>query len=199
KPLTYTASALNMINPQELVLEPFYQIHDSRYMMYWMVLSETGYEAYLDSVAETEKKMLELQKRTVDYVAAGEQQPEADHAMQAENSNRGNNINEFYREARDGGYFSYRLATGSEENLDLMVRYWGYEWGNRKFDIFIDDHKLIAEDNTGRWYQSDFQDVVYEIPASVLEGKDNVRVKFQSHKGTTAGGVYYVRLIKPKK
>ncbi len=199
KPFTYTASDLNMINPQELVLEPFYQIHDSRYMMYWMVLSETGYEAYFDSVAGIEKEMLELQQRTVDYVAAGEQQPEADHAMKAENSTMGNNLNEFYREARDGGYFSYRMATGSEENLDLMVRYWGYEWGNRKFDIFIDDHKLITEDNTRRWYQTEFQNVVYEIPASMLKGKDSVCIKFQAHEDNTAGGVYYIRLIKPTK
>ncbi|MGM0621452.1 MAG: DUF6805 domain-containing protein, partial [Bacteroidota bacterium] len=125
-----------------------------------------------------------------------EQQPEADHAMQTENSNSGNNWDEFYREARNGGYFSYRLATNGEKNLKLMVRYWGFEWGNRKFDIFIDDKKLITEDNTGRWNQSAFQDVVYKIPDYMVEGKEFVRVKFQAHNGSTAGAVYYLRLLR---
>ncbi|HKK66698.1 MAG TPA: DUF4986 domain-containing protein, partial [Bacteroidales bacterium] len=127
KPLTFSISNLNLLNPQEIELEPFFQVHDSRYMMYWMVLSESGYEAYLDSVARAEEAMLKLQKQTIDYVATGEQQPEADHAMETKNSHSGTNLNEFYRDARDGGYFSYRLATNSEEDLSLMVRYWGYE------------------------------------------------------------------------
>lgn len=198
KPLTFSIADLKMFNPLQSELEPFYQIHDSRYMIYWMILSESGYQAYLDSVSGIEKKMLDLQKRTVDYVATGEQQPEADHAMKVGNSQSGNNLNEFYREARNGGYFSYLLETKGEKNLQLMVRYWGYEWGSRKFDIYLDDEKLISEDNTGRWYQSEFQDVVYEIPNKWLKGKETVRIKFQALPGSTAGGVYYIRLVKPE-
>ena len=80
-----------------------------------------------------------------------------------------------------------------------MVRYWGAEWGSRKFDIYIDDKKLVTEDNTGKWNQSKFFDVNYVIPDSMIKGKDHVRVKFQSLQGSTAGGVYYVRLIKINK
>jgi len=196
KPLTFSLENLKMINRQGIELEPFYKIHDARYMMYWMVLSESGYEVYLDSLATEEKKMLELEERIVDYVAPGEQQPEADHAMETEKSGSGNNLNQFYRDARNGGYFSYRMKTNGEKNLALMVRYWGYEWGNRKFDIYIDEEKLISEDNTRRWYRTEFQDVVYEIPDLMVEGKESVRVKFQAHEGSAAGGVYLVRLLK---
>jgi hypothetical protein len=196
KPLTFSISNLNLLNPQEIELEPFFQIHDARYMMYWMVLSESGYEAYLDSVSRAEETMLELQKQTIDYVATGEQQPEADHAMKAENSGSGNNLNKFYRDARNGGYFSYLMKTKGEKNLELMVRYWGYEWGSRKFDIYIDDKKLVTEDNTGRWNQSAFQEVFYEIPDSMVTEKNAIRIKFQAHEGSTAGGVYYIRLLR---
>jgi hypothetical protein len=165
-------------------------------MMYGMVLSESGYEAYLDSVSRAEETMLELQKQTIDYVATGEQQPEADHAMKAENSGSGNNLNKFYRDARNGGYFSYLMKTKGEKNLELMVRYWGYEWGSRKFDIYIDDKKLVTEDNTGRWNQSAFQEVFYEIPDSMVTEKNAIRIKFQAHEGSTAGGVYYIRLLR---
>jgi DUF1680 family protein len=189
---------VKMVNPTELTLEPFYQIHDSRYMMYWLALNNSGYKAYVDSIANVEKEKLELQKRTIDFVMPGEQQPEVDHAMQTEKSNKGNNLNEFFREARDGGYFSYDLATNSETNLSLYVRYWGAEWGTRKFDIYIDDQKLITEDNTNRWNQSLFQNIVYTIPESMIKGKNHIRVKFQSLPGATAGAVYVVRLVRTK-
>ena len=40
-------------------------------------------KSYLDSIAAVEKEKLELEKRTIDFVAPGEQQPEVDHAMQS--------------------------------------------------------------------------------------------------------------------
>lgn len=196
RPLTFSVSELNMIYPQNLMLEPFYKIHDARYIMYWMALTSYQYHSYLDSIASAEKEKLALQKRTVDFVATGEQQPEVDHAMQSSNSNSGTHFDEFWRDARNGGYFGYRLATKSETDLSLMVRYWGYEWGSRKFDIFIDDEKLISEDNTGRWYQTKFQEVVYEIPNVMVEGKDHIRLKFKAESGSTAGAVYYIRLLR---
>lgn len=195
KPLHFKLN-VKMINPLELTLEPFYQIHDARYMMYWLALTNDGYQAYLDSLANIEKEKLALEKRTIDHVATGEQQPETDHAMLKENSRTGNNLSEFWRDARDGGYFSYEMAINSETNLSLFVRYWGAEWGNRKFDIYIDDEKLLTEDNTGRWNLSMFQDIVYSIPDSMVEGKNHVRVRFQSFRGSTAGAVYAVRLLR---
>jgi len=195
KPLNFKLN-VKMINPVELTLEPFYKIHDSRYMMYWLALTNTGYKAYLDSLANIEKEKLALENRTIDYVANGEQQPETDHAMQSEKSNKGNNFNEFYREARDGGYFSYDLSTKSETNLSLFIRYWGAEWGSRKFDIYIDDEKLLSEDNSNKWNQSMFKNIVYPIPDSMVKGKSHIRVKFQASQGSTAGGIYIVRLLR---
>jgi len=197
KPLNFKLK-VKMGNPAELTLEPFYKIHDARYIMYWLALSNSGYKAYTDSLANIEKEKLALEKRTIDQVATGEQQPETDHAMQLEKSNKGNNLNEFFREARDGGYFSYDLAIKSETSLSLLIRYWGAEWGNRKFDIFIDDEKLVTEDNTNKWNQSMFKDVVYPIPDSMVKEKTHVRVKFQALPGNTAGAVYHVRLLRNK-
>ena len=198
KSLNFTLN-VKIGNPAELTLEPFYKIHDARYMMYWLALSNSGYKAYTDSLANLEKVKLALEKRTIDQVAIGEQQPETDHAMQLEKSNKGNNLNEFFREARDGGFFSYDLSTKSETNLSLLIRYWGAEWGSRKFDLFIDDEKLVSEDNTGKWNQSMFKEVNYPISDSMVKGKTHVRVKFQSLPGSTAGAVYYIRMIRNKK
>lgn len=196
KPLTFTTSGLRMENKADIVLEPFYKIHDSRYMIYWMWLTESQYKNYLDSLSIVENERMELQKRTIDFVAPGEQQPEVDHQMEKLKSNTGNFQDEFWRDAHNEGYFSYLLTTNSEINLSLIVRYWGAEWGNRKFDIFIDDEKLITEENTGRWNQSKFQEVEYAIPNSMIKDKKKIRVKFQSLPGNTAGAVYYIRLVR---
>lgn len=198
KPLTFIVPELNMINPIDVVLEPFSKIHDARYMMYWMALTSRQYRSYLDSIAAVEKEKLTLHRRTIDFVATGEQQPEADHAMKSSNSNSGSYLDEFWRDASNGGYFSYKLATNGETDLSLIVRYWGYEWGNRMFDIYIDDEKLLTENNTGKWYQSKFQDVEYAIPNSMVKGKDYIRLKFQALLDNTAGAVYYIRLVRSK-
>jgi DUF1680 family protein len=198
KPFTFEAPGLKLVNPTKIELEPFYQIHDSRYMMYWMVLTNSQYAAHLDSLTKMEAAKLELQKRTIDFVAPGEQQPEADHFIAKENSNTGNKNDEFWRDARNGGFFSYKMATNSETNLLLIVRYCGGEQGSRKFDIYIDNEKLVSEDNTSKWPQDKFQEVEYSIPNSMVEGKESVRVKFQSLEGTSAGAVFYIRVARKK-
>ncbi|MEP7322830.1 MAG: beta-L-arabinofuranosidase domain-containing protein [Saprospiraceae bacterium] len=197
EPMHFTLHDVKMINPIQGILQPFYTIYDSRYIMYWMALSNNQYKSYLDSIAIAEKEKLELSNRTVDVVAPGEQQPEVDHQMQSNQSRSGSANDNVYRQAVDRGYFSYSLRTNNEKNLNLLVRYWGAEWGDHKFEIYIDDQKLVSEDNTGRWHQSKFFDITYHLPESMLKNKESVRVKFEALPGNTAGPVYYIRLLKP--
>ncbi|MFT4168901.1 MAG: glycoside hydrolase family 127 protein [Dysgonomonas sp.] len=195
EPLSFNLN-VKMTNPIDLKLEPFANIHDARYMMYWLALTNNGYESYMDSLSTIEKEKIRIEKLTLDFVAPGEQQPETDHAMKQENSRTGNSNQKFFREADPGGYFSYELKTNGETDIALMVLYWGAEWGGRKFDIYIDDQKLLTEDNSRRWNQSQFKDIKYDIPSSMLQKKKTIRVKFQAVDGNKAGGVYFVRLIR---
>ncbi len=54
-PLTFTAPALNMVNAEKVEFEPFFRIHDARYMMYWMTLTKDQYRSYIDSLRQVEK------------------------------------------------------------------------------------------------------------------------------------------------
>ena len=199
KPLHYTLDTQVLNSDGNLELEPFANIHDARYMTYWLSLTPEGYTSYTDSLAALERRKIEIENRTLDYVATGEQQPETDHNMQEANSRRGNANEDFFREAPAAGYFSYEFATNSQTDLSLLVRYWGAEWGGRKFDIYIDDQKLVTEDNTKRWEQSLFKDVVYEIPNELVKGKKQIRIKFQALPHNTAGAVYSIRLLRSEK
>lgn len=107
-------------------------------------------------------------------------------------------MGEFWRDARNGGYFSYNLKTNGETGLSLMVRYWGNESGNRTFDILIDNVKLVTENLTGKWNVSEFRNVEYKIPDSMVKGKESIRVKFQAPSNGYAGGAFYIRLLRPK-
>lgn len=196
KPLNFKLN-VKTINPiEDLTLEPFYQIHDARTMTYWLTLTDNGYQEYVDSLSKAEEQRLVLERKTVDKVNCGEQQPETDHKMQSERSNTGNNLDELFREARGGGFFSYDMVTKGETDLSLFVRYWGAEWGSRQIEIYIDDELLVSEDNTNRWNQSMFQNVVYPIPKTMIEGKNSIRIKFKAQPRSTAGAVYMVRLLK---
>ena len=196
KPLHFRFSNIEIGNKTELELEPFYQLHDARYMMYWMTLNNAQYKTYVDSMAKKEADRIALQQRTVDVVIVGEQQPEADHFIQQLNTGTGNRLDEFWREARNGGFVSYQLSTNNDTALSLMVRYWGAERGNRKFDILIDDQLLVTEDLTDKWNEQQFKDVTYHVPEHMLANKKQVRIKFQPKPGNTGGAFYQVRMIR---
>ncbi len=197
--LTFSMNSLNVLNSdQTLTLEPFYKIHDSRYMMYWMQVSNEEYKHILDSMASLEMEKLTLEKLTVDKVQPGEQQPEVDHAMKSEKSNKGVFLDRHWRDARNGGYFSYEIATQKMKNLALRVKYWGNESGDRSFDILIDDQLLATEDIGSRWRENQFKVVIYEIPKNLLKNKEKIEVKFQSQENGYAGGVFDLRLLEYK-
>lgn len=183
---------------KNLILEPFYGIHDSRYMMYWLSMSEPAFREYKQAVEAEERGRMILDKRTVDMVSSGEQQPESDHAMKTQDSHRGVHAGEAWRDARNGGYFEYTLTTKGNENLSLMVRYWGAESGSRSFDILVDGQTIATENIVGKWKKDLFCNVEYNIPATLLKSKDKITVRFQSKPDTTAGGIFAVRLLVPE-
>lgn len=184
---------------KDLVLEPFYKIHDSRYMMYWLSMTPSAYKSYKENARRDEEMRLALDRRTVDAVNTGEQQPEADHFMKSERSSSGNFNGEPWRDATDGGFFSYKMKTGNADNLVLRVRYWGNETGGRAFGIYIDDELLASENVSGKWKRDGFEEVEYAIPSQMLKGKEFAEVKFKSEPNQTAGGIFHVRLLHPEK
>ena len=196
KPLHFTLSTRTE-NKIEGELQPFFEIHDSRYMIYWLALTEGSYKQYIDNIAKQEQERQALEASTVDKVQPGEQQPETDHQMETDESYTGNTNNVFYRDARNGHYFSYLMQTDGLTNLKLRLKYWGGgEWKSHEFDIYIDDVLLRSINNTGKYRISEFKAETYDIPATLLQDKKQVRVKFVAKPNKQIGEIYEVRLIK---
>ena len=196
KPLHFTIST-KMENEIRNELMPFFELHDARYMIYWLALSEDSYKSYLDKLAKEEQERQALEARTVDKVQPGEQQPESDHFMETDRSQVGNTNDVFYRDASDGHYFSYMLQTGGQTDLSLRLKYWGVgEWKSHEFDILVDDVLVKEVNNTGKYRISEFKYETYPVPAELLKGKTQVRVKFVAKPRKQIGEIYEVRLVK---
>jgi DUF1680 family protein len=199
KPLTFKAPFLFAAKKDtSLVFEPFYKIHDARYMMYWMLLTDAK---TLDSLSKAQAAALLLEGRTIDRLVPGQQQPEVDHKMTSTNSTTGIANGESYRSAGSctggtGGSIAYELDTKSETDLSLMVRYWGNETScTRTFDILVDGQKLATENLINKWKKNEFVNQEYVIPNSLVQGKARIEVKFQATSGTV-GGLFGVRLLR---
>ncbi len=192
QPLTFRTT--NLAKPADVTLAPFYATHDQRYAIYWQLTTPAKYEADLRARAEQEKRLLGLAARTVDRVAPGEQQPEVDHKLQSEKSTSGHHLDRGWRDAREGGWFSYELKVPPDRPVNLLVTYWGEETGPRTFDILIDGQKIatqtLRQDKPGEFF-----DLEYRIPVELTRGKEKVTVRFQAHPDNLAGGIFDLRIV----
>ncbi|HML73745.1 MAG TPA: glycoside hydrolase family 127 protein [Anaerohalosphaeraceae bacterium] len=180
---------------RSLVLEPFNQVHDARYMMYWRVVRPEAYAQIQTEMKAREQQRLMLDRQTVDRVIPGEQQPEADHNLQHKNSENGVHRNLHFRHVQAPGWFSYDLKVVPDVPLELYVLYWGRESGRRTFDIKVDGEKLVTENLTGKWNRDEFQAVRYPLPAGLVKEKKKITVTFEPHPGNYAGGLFDLRIV----
>lgn len=176
-------------------LQPFYQVHDARYMLYWNMLTPEEYVQVQENLKREDEARIALDARTIDQVSPGEQQPETEHNLRYESSQSGVNMDRHWRHADK--WFSYDLKKTSDVQAKLMVSYCGNDV-NRTFDILMDD-VLVQTVKLGEGRRGHIYSQEYDIPAEVFHrDTDGVfTVRFQAAPGSIAGGVYDVRLVKP--
>jgi DUF1680 family protein len=180
--------------PRDILLKPFYKTHERRYSLYWdMHTEETLKKKQSEYRAQIEKKK-KLVEMTIDFVQPGESQPEHDHNLKGEKTRAGSFKNRKYRESREG-WFSFDMKLLMGQPMSLVVEYWGGFPGSKTFDIIVDGTKIVTE-NISNKKDGQFIEIRYDIPDKLTFGKRKVTVKFEAHKGHTAGPVFGVRIIK---
>ncbi len=192
---TLTFEAPDVIRPdgaRRLELVPFFRVHDARYVIYWRTVTPASYDGVVAALRNAERERLILDRKTVDRVVPGEQQPEVEHNFQSEGSATGSTHGRLWRDA--SGWFSYDLRAGGVSGpLTLSVTYWAGERG-RAFEILANDRHIASVSLDGT--QPDrFVDAAYAIPADLVDDGP-LRVRFVAKAGSRAGGVYDVRLLK---
>ncbi|PTN08691.1 glycoside hydrolase family 127 protein [Mangrovibacterium marinum] len=191
KPMTFRLNGLSDEKTLELI--PFFRVHESRYIVYFKVVSKAELKAMEEKMAADEAVQKALDEATVDLVFPGEQQPESDHFIQSENTNSGVNQGKHWRDAT--GWFSYQLNDKAGDAGKLRIMYFGLDNG-RNFSIRINGEKLADVSLDGS-KGLEFFTVDYNIPQEILDKADGkLRVKFEAAPGSVAGGIYEVRLMK---
>ena len=188
---------------RQLTLRPFYSIHHARYMCYWYQQTEARYQQ--SSMAADEAAAEALLKRTLDFVAPGEQQSEAGHECQySSGSTTGTYNGEHYRDARQGGFVQYSLFNkqGVTDSLYVMLRFTAADRG-RKATLTVDGVQLadVAIPASGQRPARGFFQVEYPIPARLLvdaqgHPKEKFVVRLTASSSTLMPGLYYVRLVR---
>ena len=89
------------------------------------------------------------------------------------------------------------MSTQGQVNLSLNVRYQSATMNDGTFEIYIDENKLKAVD-TQSLKKTGFYHEEYRIPADMLQGKQEVSVRFLALPGKATAAIYRIRLVKEK-
>jgi DUF1680 family protein len=191
-PMTFTARMVNPVDrqPFSVTLAPFYQVHHQRYAVYWKVLTRSQLEDRSTQLARARAP------KPTSFI--GDAEAEADRGLQSERSLTGTHQGRRWRDANNGGWFSYRLPVNATNDVNLVCTYWGGETGNRVFDILVEGTR-IATQTLEPSKPGEFIEVFYRIPRELIVGKQFATIRFQAHRGAQAGGVFDLRLEPPDK
>jgi hypothetical protein len=169
-------------------------VADQLYTVYMDIFTPEQWEAKQKEYQEQLRLQKELEARTVDVLLIGQMQPERDHNLDGDKTGIGEHLGRKWRHATDGGWFAFDMKVVPDTPMVLSVTYWGGDSG-RTFDILIDDAKLTTQKlNNNKPGQ--FMDVQYDIPAEMVKGKEEIRIKFAAHPGNFAGGIFDCRILK---
>jgi len=195
KPLTFTAPAGLVQGGAGLSTEfiPFFRLHDARYAVYFPQSTPGDYARLRAENAAKEAERLALDARTIDQVAPGEQQPEADHFFKGEGVEAGVTKGQHWRRASQ--WFSYQLSDPKGEAKVLRLTFARADGGQR-FDVEVNGQR-VAEIELAKDVAQDFYTRDIALPAELPRGANaRLDVKFLARQGSTAGGLYGLRLLR---
>lgn len=191
QPLTFSAPGLiRGKDAGRLRLIPFFRLHDSRYMLYWPASSAADYARIGAEAAQAEAARQADDALTVDRVAPGEQQPEADHGYQGEGSGTGFKDGRHWR--RTTGWFSYELNDPKQQARRLRLVLSSDEIG--KFDLFVNG-QLLASVEQGATAGPPARDFALP-PGLAAPANGKLTVRLQASGAAGSGPVFDVRLLR---
>ncbi len=174
---------------QSLTLIPFYQLHEARYMMYFPVMNASQLATQIEAIKAKEAAKLALAQQTVDYIALGEQQPEADHHFQGSQSEAGNDFGVFWR--KTSAWITYQLTnTGKASQFRL------YTEGKNEpaLEVWLNDTRLNAT-SVQQNSENNKLEVNYALPEN-LQKETNLQVKIVAKENKKIPKLFSIRLLK---
>ncbi|WP_293903991.1 MULTISPECIES: glycoside hydrolase family 127 protein [unclassified Sphingobacterium] len=189
KPLHFTLSNLYLGKKGiQMELEPFFGIHDSRYMIYWPQATEKELQALQEKMSRDEVESLALAAKTVDKVVAGEQQPESDHFFRDQNSNAGAFGDTRWRETKD--WFSYNMKITSETKL-LSIKFIA-DNSSSVTEVIIDGKTISTLKDKDE--KSTIKTIRINLPEDRTD-KNKIELKIKAGAGSTSHKILEARTL----
>jgi DUF1680 family protein len=183
----------------ETNLVPFYRLHRRTYAIYLDLFTEAGWEEKKAEYVAEQERQRALDKATVAYVQPGEMQPERDFNFQGAEDSRVTRV--MGRAGRRGtSWFSFDLPVEPEFPMALVVTFYSAERSQTQasFDLLVDGqrigHQEVSQSDPTRFF-----DVVYPIDTEIVEGKEQVTVRFEAAEGNSIASVFGIRMIRREK
>ncbi len=180
--------------PYDITLTPHYGTYNSLYTVYMDVFTKSGWKKEQARYAAEKQRLEDIRKRTCDDMRIGEMQPERDHNLKSSKASYvGRYLDRPFRDARDGGFFSFDMKVDPDKPIDLLCTWRGDRV--RKFDILVSGKK-IASVNIGNLAKDKFHEITIAIPEKLTAGKKKVRVRFQSRKGQHVARLFGCKTVR---
>jgi DUF1680 family protein len=164
-----------------LELEPFFEIHDARYQMYFQTYSKENYKEKQALLKQQEIEAIAIETQTVDKINCGEQQPEVDHLYKGEKSDSGYDDGMFWRDTRS--YISYQMLNKNLAGKTIEISFLG-EFKVDNLDVLINEKpvEIISKND---------KTIRFKIDPVEL-----VNLKIKSKDGSRTSKLHQIRIVK---
>jgi hypothetical protein len=160
----------------------------------FVLAPKTGHQLSAKEKAANTKEV--MTSREVDHVQVANFESEQAHNLKSRMSRTGAFSDKPWRDAVNGGSFSYDLKVDPAKPMSVYCTYWGNDsFPGRRFDVVVNGEPIATQvlnySDPGHYF-----DVEYKIPTRLTLGKNQVSVLFQAYPGKCAGGLFDLRTVR---
>jgi DUF1680 family protein len=182
-------------NVKGLLLIPFYKANDMRYTIYWDYFAEQKWIEKQKAYREEQRKIKELEARTVDVMRLGEMQPEREHNFTDSNSQKGRLRDFSYRVADSNDYFSFEMKVLPQEPMELFYTYAPGRGGAAAYDILVDNINVKTVEPAAGQRRGLREDTI-PLDQQLTKGKEKVTIKFVALPGKRTAFISVCKMMK---
>lgn len=191
RPLRFELGGLSPADKLEMM--PFYQLHESRYILYFPQANEQELQRIQQKLAMRESAIRKLDSISVDVVACGEQQPESDHFMEQGDTWSGYMYDTHWREGP--GSFSYQMRNEEAGAQYLYMQYLDIDV-NRACRVYANGREIGQIEGNGESSQQ-LKAEVLKLPANLIQEKV-LHIKVEGRDNAWMMKVAQLRLLTQK-
>lgn len=191
KPMSFVLDSLYQKNHWcEYTLEPFYRLHDSRYIIYWPTSTLQELDSIKQATEDEEKKLLMLNQVTTDAVYCGQQQPESDHFIKHGNSSMGYTEGWHWRSAKD--WFGYKMNYNVRPKA-VYIKYFD-SLKKRNMNIVIDG-RIVAKISLEKGKDDELKEEILDVSDYDFNTEGQLDLRFVGTDNTATAKIVEVRLL----